>query len=149
MIAFLLMLVAIVAGVEYLSLRLGLKGVEYDVHPSKAAAEPDEPLQLITVIVNRRRRFLPFIRLNEDVPEALDIVGGRRPATLLSSRGALVSTAYMMPRQKLTRRTDFSVHSSRFEPMPMTSPVAFIWVPRVFGASANLSNGNRGNFATM
>ena len=110
MIAFLLMLVAIVAGVEYLSLRLGLKGVEYDVHPSKAVAEPDEPLQLITVIVNRRRRFLPFIRLNEDVPEALDIVGDRRPATLLSSRGALVSTAYMMPRQKLTRRTDFSVH---------------------------------------
>jgi len=110
MIAFLLMLVAIVAGAEYLSLRLGLDGVEYDVHPSKTVAEPDEPLRLITVIVNRRRRFLPFIRLNEDVPGALDIVDDRRPLTILDSRGALVSTAYMMPRQKLTRRTDFSVH---------------------------------------
>ena len=110
MIAFLLMLVAIVTGAEYLSLRLGLDGVEYDIHPSKTVAEPDEPLQLNTVIVNRRRRFLPFIRLNEDVPGALDIVDDRRPLTILDSRGALISTAYMMPRQKLTRRTDFSVH---------------------------------------
>ena len=110
MIAFLLMLAAILALAEYLSLRLGLDGVEYDVHPSKTVAEPDEPLQLITVIVNRRRRFLPFIRLNEDVPDALDIVDDRRPMTILDSRGALVSTAYMLPRQKLTRRTDFSVH---------------------------------------
>ena len=110
MIAFLLMLAAILALAEYLSLRLGLDSVEYDVHPSKTVAEPDEPLQLITVIVNRRRRFLPFIRLNEDVPDALDIVDDRRPMTILDSRGALVSTAYMLPRQKLTRRTDFSVH---------------------------------------
>lgn len=109
MIAFLLMLAVILAVAEYISLRLGLDGVEYDVHPSKTIAEPDEPLQLITVIVNRRRRFLPFIRLNEDVPDALDIVDDRRPFSILDSRGALVSTAYMLPRQKLTRRTDFSV----------------------------------------
>ena len=46
-------------------------------------------------------------------------------------------------------RTLFSMHSSRLEPMPMTSPVAFICVPRVFGASGNLSKGKRGNFATI
>ena len=32
--------------------------------------------------------------------------------------------------------------------MPMTSPVAFIWVPRRFGAVGNLSKAKRGNFAT-
>lgn len=110
MIAFLLMLAAIVTGAEYFSLRLGLDGVEYDVRLSKTVAEPDEPLQLITVIVNRRRRFLPFIRLNEEVPDALDIVGDVRPLSILDHRGELRSTAYMMPRQKLTRRTDFSIH---------------------------------------
>ena len=46
-------------------------------------------------------------------------------------------------------RTDFRKHSDSVLPMPMTSPVAFIWVPRVFGAVANLSKGKRGNFATM
>ena len=33
--------------------------------------------------------------------------------------------------------------------MPITSPVAFICVPRVLGASGNLSKGKRGNLATM
>ena len=47
-----------------------------------------------------------------------------------------------------SERTDFSMHSSRLAPMPMTSPVAFIWVPSRLGAVANLSKGNRGNLAT-
>ena len=47
-----------------------------------------------------------------------------------------------------SERTDFSRHSARFEPMPITSPVAFICVPSSFDALANLSNGNLGSFAT-
>ena len=64
MIAFLLMLAAVIGAAELWSLRRGLEGVKYDQRVSKAIAEPDEPLQLITVITNRRRRILPFIRLN-------------------------------------------------------------------------------------
>ena len=45
-------------------------------------------------------------------------------------------------------RTDLSKHSSRLAPMPMTSPVAFIWVPSTLGAVANLSKGKRGILAT-
>ena len=111
MIVFLLILAAVIAGAEIVSLRRGLDGLDYDVHPSKTVAEPDEPLQLITVIVNRRRRFMPFIRLNENVPDALNVEGDLRPQDVLQRRSVLCSTAYMMPRQKLTRRTDFSVSS--------------------------------------
>ena len=82
-------------------------------------------------------------------------------AKMLSSRNTLIysisSSSLMWSNFGLCRwytpvsrlRTDLRKHSSRFEPIPMTSPVAFIWVPRVFGASGNLSKGKRGNFATI
>jgi len=109
MIAFLLMLAAVIAGAEFWSLRRGLQGVEYDVSVSKPIAEPDETLQLVTVITNRRRRILPFIRLNENVPDTLNVAGELRAEDVTHRRGALRSTVYMMPRQRLTRRTPFSV----------------------------------------
>lgn len=108
MIAFLLMLAAVIAAAELWSLKTGLDGVEYDVSPSKAVAEPDEPLELKTVVTNRRRRFLPFIRLIEDVPDALQCAGDLRQEDVKRRRGALRGTVYMMPRQRLTRRTPFT-----------------------------------------
>ncbi len=109
MIAFLLMLAAVIAAAELISLKKGLDGVEYDVSPSKALAEPDEALALVTVITNRRRRFLPFIRLNEDVPDALVVSGDLRAEDVKRHRSALRSTVYMMPRQRLTRTTPFTI----------------------------------------
>lgn len=109
MIAFILMLAAMIAGCEWWSLRRGLEGLEYDLRLSKALVEPDEPLQLITVITNRRRRILPFLRLNEDVPDSLVTAGDLRLEDVKNHRALLRSTCYMMPRQRLTRRTDFSL----------------------------------------
>lgn len=109
MIAFLLMLAAVIAGAELYSLRRNLEGVEYDCAPSKAVAEPGEALDLVTVITNRKRRFLPFIRLNEDVPDALNVTAELRAEDVKRRRSALRSTVYMMPRQRLTRRTPFTI----------------------------------------
>ena len=109
MIPFLLMLAAVIAGAELLSLRRGLDGVEYDVQPSKSLAEPGEGLELVTVVTNRRRRFLPFIRLVEDVPDALRCAGDLREEDVKRRRSALRGTVYMMPRQRLTRRTPFAI----------------------------------------
>ena len=109
MIAFIFMLAAVIAGCEWWSLRRGLEGLEYDLRLSKALAEPDEPLQLITVITNRRRRILPFLRLNEDVPDSMATAGDLRVEDVKNHRALLRSTCYMMPRQRLTRRTDFAM----------------------------------------
>ena len=46
-------------------------------------------------------------------------------------------------------RTAFSRAISKLGAMAITSPVAFIWVPRVREASANLSKGHLGIFTTM
>ena len=109
MIPFLLMLAAVIAAAEFWSLRTALDGVEYDARPSKAVAEPGEPLQLVTVVTNRRRRFIPFIRLNENVPDAMATAGALGVEDVKGRRGSLKSTVYMMPRQRLTRRTDFTL----------------------------------------
>ena len=109
MIPFLLMLAAVIAGCEIWSLRRGLDGVEYDLRLSRPVAEADEPLQMITVITNRRRRFLPFIRLNENVPDGMVTAGDLRPEDIKNHLALLRGTVYMMPRQRLTRRTDFSM----------------------------------------
>ncbi len=111
MIPFLLMLAAVIAAAEFFSLRRSLDGIEYDVRPSKPVAEPGEPLQLVTVITNHRRRFVPFIRLNENVPDAMQTATQLGVEDVRAHRGALRSTAYMMPRQRLTRRTDFTIPS--------------------------------------
>lgn len=109
MIAFLLMLAAVIAGAEFWSLRRGLKGVEYDLRLSKSVAEPGEPLQMITIITNRRRRILPFIRLSENVPDAMAVDGALALEEATSRRSVLRSTVYMLPRQRLTRRTAFAI----------------------------------------
>ncbi len=109
MIAFLLMLAAVIAGAELMSLRRALDGVEYDASPRKALAEPGEPLELVTVVTNRKRRVVPFIRLNEDVPSAMVTEGDLRAEDIKRRRGSLRSTVYMMPRQRLTRRTPFTI----------------------------------------
>ena len=46
-------------------------------------------------------------------------------------------------------RTAFIRAISKLGAIAMTSPVAFIWVPRVREASANLSKGHLGIFTTM
>ena len=109
MIPFLAMLAAVIAGFELWSLRRGLDGVEYDARPSKAVAEADEPLQLVSVVTNRRRRFLPFIRLNEDVPDCIATSARLNTGSVSEHRALIKSTVYMMPRQRLTRRTTFSM----------------------------------------
>ena len=47
-----------------------------------------------------------------------------------------------------SERTDLRKADSKFEPIDITSPVAFILVLRVFSALVNLSKGQRGNLHT-
>ena len=51
--------------------------------------------------------------------------------------------------QRLQERMAFISAASKEFPMAMTSPVAFIWVPRVRLAVVNLSKGRRGIFSTQ
>lgn len=109
MIPFLLMLLAVGVAAELYSLRHALDGVEYDLRFSKPVAEPDEPLQLITVVTNRRRRFLPFLRVRQNVPSALATEKPLYIENYTEDRRQLQNTLYLMPRQRLTRRATVSL----------------------------------------
>ena len=111
MISWFLVAVAVLALAEWLSTRGALNGVDYDVTLSKKLAEIGEEVQMISVVTNRRRRFIPFIRLQESVPQGMVVEGDLRVDNATQKRCLLRSTLYMMPRQRLTRRTPFTMQS--------------------------------------
>ena len=106
---YILALIAVAVVVELYTRRHALDGVEYDLRMSKPVAEADEKVQMITIVTNRKRRFLPFIRLNENVPTGIDMERELYVESFTDKRSLLRSTVYMMPRQRLTRRTTFSM----------------------------------------
>jgi uncharacterized protein (DUF58 family) len=52
---------------------------------------------------------VPFLRHREDVPENFVCAGELEPISITERRYALRSSVYMMPRQRMTRRTPFSL----------------------------------------
>ena len=109
MIVYILMLITVGVVAELLSMRRALDGVEYEQRLSKALAEPEERIQLISILTNRKRRFLPFIRLEEKVPTGL---WSERELTIenyTERRSLLIGSVYLMPRQRLTRRTTIAM----------------------------------------
>ena len=108
MIVFVVMLVLVGVAAELYSLKHALDGVSYDIRFSRAVVEPEEPLQLITVLTNRRRRFMPWIMVRQNVPDNLKT---DKPlyTNIFPSATQLQNTMYMMPRQRLTRRTPISL----------------------------------------
>ena len=56
---------------------------------------------------------------------------------------------FRLSRPTSAPRTAFISAISKLGAMAMTSPVAFIWVPSLRLASANLSKGHLGIFTTM
>ena len=68
MIAFFLVLVAVAIVAEVYTLRHSLDGISYDCRPSEVLVEPGQKVQLITTVTNRKRRMVPFLRLQELVP---------------------------------------------------------------------------------
>ena len=109
MIAFFVMLLAACAVVEIVSLYHSLDGIEYDCRVSQSISEADEPLELITTVTNRKMRFVPFLRLAENVPDSLTCAAELEVASVTDRRGVLRSSVYLMPRQRLIRRTRFTM----------------------------------------
>lgn len=103
-----LVIVALLA--ERWSLSHALEGVEYDVHPDRALVEIGQQFQVITVLRNRSRRFIPFLRLEEDLPKDLQTgLSTAAAGSLREDRVRMRSTVFLMPRQQLTRSFDASL----------------------------------------
>ena len=109
MLTYLVILILVGVLIEVLSVKFALNGVEYDLRLSKTMVESGERFDMISVVTNRRRRFLPFVRMNENVPTGLEAERELTMESFTERRSVLSSTVYLMPRQRLTRRTAVSM----------------------------------------
>ncbi|MEA5038409.1 MAG: DUF58 domain-containing protein [Clostridiaceae bacterium] len=110
MILFLLILLALCGALQAWSLTHALDGVSHANRAEPPVAEPEEPFFLVTQVTNASRRFVPFVRISEDLPAALCVSG---PGITLREGGVggqqMDSTIYLLPRQKYTRHLPVSL----------------------------------------
>ena len=109
MLLFIVFLVVIALLLERASLQEGLTYLSYDCKPDRLHTEPGQAFTLITTVTNRRRLPVAFLRLEELLPDSADIEGEglslRRDASFLR----LISTAFLMPKEILTRKISISL----------------------------------------
>ena len=99
-----IMLVIIALIVEAWSMTHSLDGVEYDVSIDRQLVEIDQPFHVITELRNRSRRFIPFLRMVEDLPGGMKTdLRTTHGGSIEEERLDMKSTVYLRPRQLLTR----------------------------------------------
>ncbi len=101
---FVILFVLVVAAflLERFSLEHALDGVTYDTKTLRRLVEPDEDFGVETVLENKSRMPRMYIKMRETVPIEFAPIGS------VESEGTshtkyLVSTVYLMPRQRLVR----------------------------------------------
>lgn len=84
--------------------------IEADHRPDVQVVEPDETFRLRVTLTNKSRRIVPFLRVSEGFEESFDLPGCDAPR---DSRGVcrVEFTAWLRPRQGLTRTIPLSIHA--------------------------------------
>ncbi|MCL2566240.1 MAG: DUF58 domain-containing protein [Defluviitaleaceae bacterium] len=105
MIPLIIILIAVVIFVQIRSMEDPLKGIEFDYHSTKLLVEPDEEFDIITTLTNTKRRFVPFIKLDQAFPKEL-LIKDAAPTITSDARGynRYIRTLYIMPRSKYIKR---------------------------------------------
>lgn len=107
MIPFLLIFLLTIYAFQVWSRKHALKGIRYDSRLSKKMIEPEEEVELISTVTNESRRFVPFVRMVENLPK------GVRPLSknvqvkedfLGLGNFSFNSTIYLMPRSRVKRK---------------------------------------------
>lgn len=109
MIAFLILLVLVVGVLEGITLYDPLKNVFYSVASSRRSVNEGEPFPIESTVENRGKLPMTFLKVTENLPAEISFIDPPRQYTVdlppdgLRLPTRLVSTVYLMPRQKLRR----------------------------------------------
>ncbi|MCL1998849.1 MAG: DUF58 domain-containing protein [Turicibacter sp.] len=83
-------------------------GIGYNISPDVRLAEPGEEFTITTTITNGKPLPIMFLSSTEIFPKDIKLVGDFEVITyhygMAQTYSMLISTAYVMPRQKLTRK---------------------------------------------
>ncbi len=106
---FLVFLIIAAVAAEYWSLGHALDGVSHAYAPDRSLAEPGEVFLLRSELVNASRRFVPFLKLEESVPEELTLSEGEDLLQQTSAGKKLSDRIFLLPRQKWERSLPVSL----------------------------------------
>ncbi|MDR2899075.1 MAG: DUF58 domain-containing protein [Clostridiales bacterium] len=87
-----------------------LDGLEFDSQCSKGLLEPGEVFELILKVTNRSYRFMPFIKIEQMLPN--NVICHTEGVVIENVLGNLrhISSLYMMPKSRITRRLRVSIN---------------------------------------
>jgi len=105
MIVIIIIVILTIAIIQYRSTLNPLGGIGFDYHPTKLLIEPGEEFEIISTVTNTKRRFVPYIKLDQAFPTELSIDGLKSTLTNESRQySRYMATLYLMPRSKHIRR---------------------------------------------
>lgn len=109
MAVFLVILALILFLVQKYSLRYSLHRVYYSCEPSQNLIDPEEKFTITTTIENQKPMVVPFVRMTETFPSAIQLEVDSKNVYRGPNDVQLSSRFYLMPRQVYTRHVDASL----------------------------------------
>ena len=106
MLLIILLLIFIVYIIEDYSIKNALNGIEYVQKPSIHVVEPEEEFEIISIIKNKTRRFVSYIKLVEKFSKGINLHIKNQDTVNLTK---IYSSYFLMPKQKLERRVKASI----------------------------------------
>ena len=107
MLIFLIVFIIVIFLVQWYSKKAALKGIKYDYKFSKKLIETGESVELISIVTNESRRFVPFIRMVENFPKGIQALNKKvfiREDTMGLGYWSYNSSIYLMARSRLQRK---------------------------------------------
>lgn len=109
-IVFLLILVLVVAVVQYRSCKQSFEQLEVSFSTDEKLVEPDEEFNIVLSFTNRSRGFVPFLRFRERIPVAINVHLNEQ---FIQDNGRgeriITGTTWLRPRQRLEKYIPVSV----------------------------------------
>lgn len=109
MAVFLLFLAIILFAVEHYSLQHALSRVYYSCQPSRHLIDPDESFTVVSTIENQKKMMVPFVRMVETFPLAIELDVNEKGVYHGSNDVQLTSRFYLMPNQVYTRKVEATI----------------------------------------
>lgn len=109
MLVFIIIFILLIYGVQKWHCRHALKNINYDYTFSKQLLERGEAFKLVSTITNESRRFIPFIRMEETLPQGIK-PKKEKVELQEDALGFLIysSSIYLSPRSQLNRKLELT-----------------------------------------
>lgn len=104
MFIFLIVLVLFAVAAQRYTLAHALDGVVYDTYPSRDTVDPEEAFEAVTVLENRKRMPMMYLRVQEQLPPGVCVLSEQIALSGAQDAPRMSCRVYLLGRQRLERR---------------------------------------------